>query len=385
MAAAMMLAGAAGCEPTLDPGPVPSPYALEIRTWYDLHAVRDHLDRSYVLMNDLDANTAGYDQLAGPTANRGQGWQPIGTSEARFTGSFDGQGYQIRDLSINRPDEGFVGLLGAVDAGAVIRNLGVTNAAVTGEWAVGILTGGNWGGIEDSYSAGSVNGYDCVGGLAGGNAGSVSSCYSTASVTGRWDVGGLVGCNDPGATVSKSYAAGGVIGEWSVGGLVGGNLGGTVSRSYAAAGVSGDDYVGGLVGDNQGSVGNCYSTGSVNGQWYVGGLVGWNDPGGSVNNCYSVGSVSGDWHAGGLVGENDGGTVGNSFWDTQASGVSDSDGGTGKATAAMQAMDDFLQLVPPQVEDDKGAAPQRVSSLRAISGLTVLRPAWHSCMRAPGE
>jgi len=298
--------------------------------------VRGNLGGRYVLTNDLDTTTRGYAQLASSTANQNKGWQPIGTSEARFTGSFDGQGYEIRDLFINRPGEGFVGLFGTADTAAVIRDLGVVNAVVIGEWAVGVIAGSNWGGVSNSYSSGSVSGDDCVGGLVGGNSGGVNNCYSAATVVGRWDVGGLVGCNDPGGTVSKSYSVGGVSGEWSVGGLVGGNLGGVLSKSYSAGGVSGDDYVGGLVGDNQGAVSNCYATGGVSGQWYVGGLVGYNDSGGSVSHSYARGTVSGDWHVGGLVGGNDGPSVSNSFWDIDISGWAESDGGVAKTTVAMR-------------------------------------------------
>jgi hypothetical protein len=66
----------------------------EIRTWYDLDDVRDNLGGSYVLMNDLDSTTTGYARLAGPAADGGEGWQPIGTSDYPlnypFTGTFDG-------------------------------------------------------------------------------------------------------------------------------------------------------------------------------------------------------------------------------------------------------------------------------------------------------
>ena len=37
---------------------------IEIRDWYDLDAVRDNLNGSYLLMNDLDCTTAGYMELA---------------------------------------------------------------------------------------------------------------------------------------------------------------------------------------------------------------------------------------------------------------------------------------------------------------------------------
>src|SRR3989337_443137 len=54
------------------------PQNLEIRTWYDLDAVRNNLAGNHTLMNDLDSTTPGYEELASETANQGEGWQPIG-------------------------------------------------------------------------------------------------------------------------------------------------------------------------------------------------------------------------------------------------------------------------------------------------------------------
>jgi hypothetical protein len=330
--AVSLITGTAGCGS--------APDYLEIRDWYDLDAVRDNLRGHYLLMNNLDSMTAGYRELASVTANQGKGWQPIGTSDDLFTGSFDGQGYEISNMFINRPDEYLVGLFGAVDAGGVIQNVKVMNASVTGEWAVGGLVGENWGDVRNSYSGGTVSGEDCVGGLVGGNAGSVSNSCCVANVIGHWDVGGLVGCSDSSGAVSNSYSISNVTGEWAVGGLVGGNLGGIVGKSYSTSDVTGDDYVGGLVGDNQGTVSNSYSIGSVTGEWYVGGLVGDNDSLGIVSNSYASGNVTGYSFVGGLVGSN-WGTVSNSFWDINTSGVNESDGGTGKTTAEMNDIATF--------------------------------------------
>ena len=326
LTAISLIGGTVGCDP--------APDYLEIRNWHDLYAIRGNLGGHYLLMNNLDSTTAGYGELASIAANQGKGWQPIGTSDDPFVGSFDGQAYEISDMFINRPDERLVGLFGAVDVGGVIQNAKVVNTDVTGEWAVGSLVGENWGDVYNSYSDGTVSGTDCIGGLVGGNAGSVSSCCSAANVTGHWDVGGLVGCSDSRGTVSNSYSVGSVTGEWAVGGLVGGNLGGIVAKSHSTAGVIGDDYIGGLVGDNQGTVSNCYSTGSVIGEWYVGGLVGDNDSSGIVRNSYASGSVAGLSFIGGLVGSN-WGAVSNSFWDIDTSGVTESDGGTGRTTVEM--------------------------------------------------
>jgi hypothetical protein len=256
---------------------------LEIRTWYDLDAVRNNLRGHHILMNDIDSTIAGYEELASPTANQGQGWQPIGTEDDLFVGTFDGQGYEVRDLFSNHPDEMYMGLLGVVGQGGVVQNIGVVNADVTG--------------------------YGTVGGLVGKNEGTVSNSYSTSSVSGNYNVGGLVGKNE--GTVSNSYSTGIVTGDERVGGLVGATSG-TVSNSYSNSNVTGDVNVGGLVGENTATVSNSYSTGSVTGDSSVGGLVGRNA-----------------------------GTVSNSFWDTQTSGRGTSDGGTAKTTAQMKDFTTF--------------------------------------------
>jgi hypothetical protein len=284
----------------------------EIRTWYDLDTIRDNLRDSYILMNDLDSTTAGYEELASPTANQGKGWQPIGTKDDLFTGTFDGQGYEIRNLFINRPIpiESYVGLFGVVGEGGVVQNIGVVNADVTGYGGVGGLVGDNEGTVSNSYSTGNVTGTGWVGGLVGVNLGTVSNSYSTGSVTGDERVGGLVGWNEA-SPVSNSYSTGNVTGRYSVGGLVGATSG-TVSNSYSTGSVTGDVNVGGLVGENTGTVSNSYSTGSITGNSNVGGMLGRNI-----------------------------GTVSNSFWDTQTSGQATSAGGTGQTTAQMKDIATF--------------------------------------------
>jgi len=263
-------------------------FGLEIRDWYDLDSIRDNLIGSHTLMNDLDSTTPGYEELASPTANEGEGWQPIGTwSLSAFTGSFDGQGYEIRDLFINRPNESPIGLFGFTGEGGVIKDVGLVNVTVTGYYYIGGLVGYNNGIVTNSYTTGNVSGIvGMVGGLVGKNTDTVGNSYSIASVSGVVNAGSLVGDNW-GGTVSKSYATGNVIGYSCVGGLVAYNNKGTVSDSY--------------------------STGSVTGHEEVGGLVG--------------------------RGEED--TVTSSFWDTETSGQSTSDGGTGKTTAEMKDIDTF--------------------------------------------
>lgn len=345
---AALVAGMAGCDGDgYTPPPTPS---LEIRTWYDLDAVRGNLTGSYILMNDLDSTTPGYDELASPTANQGKGWEPIGWGYwvwtwfgvkelgEIFKGSFDGQGYEIRDLYIN--SEGLVGLFGFVAKGGIIteggsiKNITLINATVTtGEAARGPL-----GLNEDTVRCLDVGTVDAVGGLVGYNGGTVSNSYFTGNVTGVGNVGGLVGRND--GTVSNCYAMGNVTGDWNVGGLVGENYDATVIKCYSTGSVTGTSSVGGLVGENyEGAVRDSYSIASVTGYSEVGGLVGDNE--GTVRNSYSVGSVTGTSSLGGLVGYNDDGTVSNSFWDMETSGQATSDGGTGKTTAELKNIGTF--------------------------------------------
>jgi len=163
------------------------PENLEIWDWYDLDAVRDNLGGNHTLMNDLDSTTAGYEELASPTANGGKGWQPIGSfwSYYGLTGTFDGQGYEIRDLFINRPDEMCAGLFVLVDEGGRIEDIGVVNATVTGHAYVCGLVGGNAGTVSDSYSTGNVTGYSGVGGLVGVNRAAVSNSFWDMETSGQ--------------------------------------------------------------------------------------------------------------------------------------------------------------------------------------------------------
>jgi hypothetical protein len=367
--AVILIAGMAAC------GSPP----VEIRDWYDLDAVRDALDAHYVLMNDLDSATPGYEELASPTANGGKGWQPIGTSDYPFTGTFDGQGHKIEDLFINRPEEeeGEVGLFGAVGKGGFVSNIGVVNASVLGYDDVGGVVGWNDGTVSNCYATGNVSGHSNVGGLVGSNYdGTVTYSHSNGSMRGSSSVGGLVGFNRHivrnshsaasvrgtmvgglvGAnwfdgTVSNSYSTGNATGDESVygygeyvGGLVAGNNG-DITSSYSTGTVTGDRYIGGLVAVNAYTVNNSYSTANVTGTYCVGGLVGANSGSGVnngvVSNSYSTGNVTGNSTVGGLVGWNDEGTVSNSLWDMETSGQASSDGGIGKNTTEMQDITTF--------------------------------------------
>lgn len=273
----------------------------QIATVEELDTVRNYLNSGlyFKLMADMDLSSYG------------QGWLPIGDSSKAFQGNMDGNGHKITGLTINRPNDRFVGLFGNVGYYASVANMQLENVNVTGKQEVGGLIGYSEGKISNSYATGNVtgNGTD-VGGLVGVNGREISNSYAAGSVTGNGtDVGGLVGAN--GGEISNSYATGSVTGNGSeVGGLIGLNAG-WISNSYATGSVTGSETdVGGLIGMNYGWIGNSYATGSVTGNGSeVGGLIGKNDDYGEINN---------------------------SFYDKDATGQSDTDKGDGKTTEQMK-------------------------------------------------
>ena len=272
-----------------------------------------------------------------------------------LAGVFDGNGHKIYNMNFNYGFVSHVGLFGYLASSGEVVGIGVEDQHISGSTQVGGVVGRNWGGaVRHSYSAGTVTGDSYVGGLIGENwCGTVGDCHTTASVTGTSDVGGLVGNNV--GIVSRSYAAGSVEGHWNVGGLLGWN-GGTVESSHFGGTVIGNYYVGGLAGFNEhGVLSHSYSTGSVSGYECVGGLVGVTYSHSSdviaVSDCYATGNVTGQDYVGGLAGCNWGGIVSDSFWDTEASGQTTSDGGTGKTTAEMMSFATFTDTAADGLDE----------------------------------
>jgi hypothetical protein len=252
----------------------------------ELSSNTEDYDKYFKMVDDIDLDGESFTMaVIAPDTSSSSSFQ--GT---KFTGSFDGNGNKILNLSIDGgATSDYIGLFGYLDSEGEIKNIGVVDFSVIG----------------DAYISG-LCGYN--------NEGTISSCYSTGAVSGDGD-----------------YA----------GGLCGRNAQGTIVFSYSEGTVAGDDKVGGLCGYNDyGTISSCYSTGTVSGgDDYVGGLCGYSEEG-TISLCYSTGAVSGDAYVGGLVGKCTS-TVASSFWDTETSGTSTSAGGTGKTTVQMQTQSTF--------------------------------------------
>ena len=109
-----------------------------ITTCTELQNIRNNLAGDYYLANDIDCScTSGW--------NGGAGFEPIGNWSSKFTGTFDGKGYKITHLYINRSSINDVGLFGCTGSGSEIKDVGLEEVDASGDSEVGGLVGDNYG------------------------------------------------------------------------------------------------------------------------------------------------------------------------------------------------------------------------------------------------
>lgn len=157
------------------------------------------------------------------------------TTVASFTGTFDGDGHVIRNLTINNSGTTNVGLVGMLDGGS-IKNLGIVDSNITGGDKVGAFAGRTMHATI----------YNCYG--------------KNITVSGGNDVGGLVGmCNN--SVIENCYTTGTITGSGiSIGGLFG-SMNSSLDANPEARMI----------------VNNCYSTAKATGSGNVGAIAGWDE------------------------------------------------------------------------------------------------------------
>ena len=204
----------------------------------------------YELMADLNFDENDDNQITAADTtywNGGNGWDPIGPpfgstygetqsriNNLSFNATFEGNGYLIKNLYINR-NRNWSGLFSALRDTAVVRSLGLPNARVQdGEGSVGVLAGQNSGRVAAVWATGSVQGNTNVGGLLGNNlSGSeIVASYTMASVECRGTGGHAGGLVVNAGTVRASYSTGAVTGACPAANKHGLTNGGTVIASY---------------------------------------------------------------------------------------------------------------------------------------------------------
>lgn len=269
----------------------------QVSSLEELQQVKNYPDKYFIQVNHIDA-------AATADWNNRLGFEPIGNENYYFSGYYNGNGYEIRNLHVNRPEEEYSGLFGHVQDGT-IRGVILKNANILGSNKTGGLAGQIINSLIINSSAdGVIEGRTYVGGLAGYNHGEIDNSRVNADIRGRSYVGGISGINR-GLIINSSSKGKYTASGNSLGGISGNNYDGTISHCFSEAKISGRRItsLGGLAGSNGGLIVKSFATGEVTGNAYVGGLVG-NNNGGNIVFSYSKGKTEGINLVGGLVGVN---------------------------------------------------------------------------------
>lgn len=317
-----------------------------------LWLLHDNPQMNYILTSDIE--------LTYP-------WRSVCDDEKfGFTGTFNGNGYTIKNLKQNYDEnQQYYGFIGVVDGG-ILRNVKITEADIDGGRYTGGVCAVNKGIITGAYFDGNISVHDAssvvsagaisavnyniienagvqadikafansseIGGICAHNEGKISDVYMLGSIgaTGMKAIsnctaGGIVGYNGDGAvynafsavtttTLSDTVYAGGICGMFDTGEIYKSS---SVFNThiYDAEGSDTKAYIGGISGiSNGGSISNSFSAGKLEGthdKSYVGGISGYNVSA-LVQNTYSTASIaqSGEKSAsGGIVGYNELGYV----------------------------------------------------------------------------
>ena len=279
-------------------------YSFAVASEADLQKVGTEcsLDATYYLTANIT--------LTAP-APGGSNHTPIGSLATPFTGDFEGNGFTISGLVINRPTVDYQGFFGVFDGWngscGCLYDLKLTNVSIVGQDYVGAVAGKlDRGAANSSEVSGTVTGRDSVGGLAGWSyRGGADKATISVTVSGRDKVGGVIGDGTWNLTYGGKIKTATVKGSVTGTGTMVGGAAGSLSPGWELGGNTveadvdgGDDYVGGLAGYVLGSASTglkAYSNVSegdiVAAGSYVGGLLGYSE---SIDSSWGANTASGD-------------------------------------------------------------------------------------------
>ena len=174
----------------------------------------------------------------------GTGFNPI-----NFSGTFDGNQKEIRNIYINKSEENYIGLFGKTD-NIKISELGVTGNIIGNQYVGGIVGYAEKIKINYCFNKATISGNDTTGGIVGiihGEDSEINSCYNMGNVNGK-------------GTVRMNYA--------STGGFTGVLTNyAKIMNSYNGGNVEAETYaIGGICGDNMGDIYNCANVGNITGK-----------------------------------------------------------------------------------------------------------------------
>ena len=244
----------------------------QIATAEQLDFIRNDLTAHYVLIDDIDLS--GYEN-----------WMPIGAFQSlsdapedkeiphpdyAFTGTFDGAGHTISNLTVSSEAPMGAGLFGCAsgkeESAAYIRNFTLRDVTVSGCYLVGGAVGLQFMNcpVSDVHLVGDnhLTGMQGIGGIVGTGFDLISNCGATAEIIVLGDDGACAGLIAGGTTMSSiqncEVTGGSITAEgnatWAFGGLCGAPWGAAEIADCKVSGtvitVSGENnrLVGGLVG-----------------------------------------------------------------------------------------------------------------------------------------
>ncbi len=244
----------------------------QIATADQLNRIRDDLTAHYVLIDDVDLS--GYENWVPIGAFRSKSDAPedaeIPHPDYAFTGTFDGAGHTVSNLTVNSEDPMGAGLFGCAsgteDGAAYIGNFTLKDVNVSGFYLVGGAVGLQFMNcsVSDIHLVGNnhLSGMQGIGGIVGTGFDLISGCSATAEITVSGDDGACAGLIAGGTTMSSiknCEVTGGSItadgnATWGFGALCGAPWGAAEITDCTVSGtvitVSGENnrLVGGLVG-----------------------------------------------------------------------------------------------------------------------------------------
>lgn len=271
------------------------------------------LNKKFKLLSDISL-----------AAYTGTQFNMIGTTGGtNFTGTFDGNGHTISNLTLSGYPDTAVGLFGTTSGFSVmIKDLTLTGVSVTASFA----GGGSVGALIGIHSTGTVQNCRVTTGTVRQTA-AIASQYVGGAI-GRVS-GGTVTAVSSGVSIAvnnRALATGGVIGQLAVASASTGlKFSGIINTSQTST------KTGGLVGDLVATtISDSSSTGSVgsavgNG---IGGLAGSTSGNTEIHTSFSSGNVTGNATSiGGLVGQL-GSTAGHGIFDSYSQSTVTGSGST---------------------------------------------------------
>ncbi len=248
-----------------------------------------------------------------------------------FTGVYDGDGYSISNLQINKNTSDNIGLFSTVGSSGVIKNVDLKEINITGNNNVGAVCGVNKGVLENiiiqnSNTSNKIYGINNIGGICGNNSGgTITNCYNNGVKTeGNNNVGGIAGYSENNSHINDSICSSVISGNDSVGGISGKSINSYLTNVENISNVTGTSNVGGICGyaDGLTSTGYLYNNrdnvNKINGTNSVGGIFGnlinnssINTGSENLNIIAGNGEVNGSENVGGIVGSIKDSTIGN--------------------------------------------------------------------------